>query len=93
MKKQVKIPIACAVIHNFIRMFQHDDRFMTQYFQDGIPVSEIDPQNAEQDVNQNHNPDRATNTATNTASPAQMRLIRDEMASSMWQSQRTNNNQ
>ncbi|EXC01799.1 hypothetical protein L484_021437 [Morus notabilis] len=37
---------------------------MTQYFQDGVLVSEIDPQNAEQDVNQNHNPDRATEGPT-----------------------------
>ncbi|XP_024023439.1 uncharacterized protein LOC112092203 [Morus notabilis] len=35
------------IINNYPMKKQHDDRFMTQYFQDGIPVSEIDPENAE----------------------------------------------
>ena len=92
MKKQARIPIACAVIHNFIRMYQHNDSFINQYLQDGVPVSEIDPLNVDDDVNQKHNPDRSTVPPTNTASRREMSLMRDEIARSLWQANGGNNN-
>ncbi|XP_024029783.1 uncharacterized protein LOC112094050 [Morus notabilis] len=58
-EKQIQIPVACAVLHNFIHMYNHNDELLNQYTRDGVPVVDIDPENADQDVNQNHNPDRA----------------------------------
>ena len=38
------IPVACAVIQNFIRINNPNDRFLLQYNLDGHIVREIDPQ-------------------------------------------------
>ncbi|XP_024017303.1 uncharacterized protein LOC112090374 [Morus notabilis] len=92
MQKQTRIPIACAVIHDFIRMYQHDDSFINQYLQDGVPVSEIDPLNTDEDVNQNHNPNRSMEGPRNTASRREMGLMRDKIARTTWQAHGGNNN-
>ena len=44
MEKQVIIPVACAVIHNFICINNPNDRLLRQYNLDGYTVREIDPQ-------------------------------------------------
>ncbi|XP_024022350.1 uncharacterized protein LOC112091876 [Morus notabilis] len=92
-KKQARIPIACTVIHNFICMYQHDDNFINQCLQDRVPVSEIDSLNVDEDVNQNHNPDRSMEGSRNTASQREMGPMRDEIARTMWQAHGGNNNQ
>ncbi|GMN23141.1 hypothetical protein TIFTF001_040408 [Ficus carica] len=38
MKKQVMIPVACAIVHNFIRMVQVRDPIFEEYLTDGVPV-------------------------------------------------------
>ncbi|XP_024030639.1 uncharacterized protein LOC112094304 [Morus notabilis] len=54
------IPFVCAILHNFIHMYNHNDDLLTQYMRDAVLVAEIDPLNTEHDVNQNHNPDRGS---------------------------------
>ncbi|XP_024023505.1 uncharacterized protein LOC112092215 [Morus notabilis] len=83
-EKQIQIPVACAVLHNFIHMYNHNDELLNQYTRDGVPVVDIDPENADQDVNQNHNPDRAMEQNHNSANRREMNILRDEMAASMW---------
>ncbi|XP_024021807.1 uncharacterized protein LOC112091744 [Morus notabilis] len=83
-EKQIQIPIACAVLHNFIHMYNNNDELLNQYTRDGVSVFEIDPENADQDVNQNHNHDRGTEQNQNSAHRRQMNILRDEMAASMW---------
>ena len=55
MTKQVMIPVACAIIHNFIHMYRNGDRLLDQYSQDGVPVADIDPPNVDEDINDNTN--------------------------------------
>ena len=43
MNKQVMIPVACAVIHNFIRLNNPNDRLMRRFNMDGHTVREVDP--------------------------------------------------
>ena len=50
LQKQVVIPIACAIVHNFILMIRERDELLARYNCDGVPVGEIDPNNAEVDV-------------------------------------------
>ena len=38
MEKQVMIPVACVVVHNFIRMVQVGDPFIEEYVTDYEPV-------------------------------------------------------
>ncbi|XP_024030534.1 uncharacterized protein LOC112094269 [Morus notabilis] len=83
-EKQVQIPIACVVLHNFIHMYNHNDDLLNQYTRNGVPAIEIDPENADQDVNQDHNPDWAMEQNHNSANRRQMNILRDEMATSMW---------
>lgn len=67
----MKIHIACAILHNRIHMYQYDGSFISQYFQDRVPVSEIDSANTEEDVNQNHNLNRQTEGGRNTTNRIQ----------------------
>ncbi|XP_024024743.1 protein ANTAGONIST OF LIKE HETEROCHROMATIN PROTEIN 1-like [Morus notabilis] len=81
---RIDIPLVCAILHNFIHMYNHKDDLLTQYMRDAVPVAEIDPLNTEQDVNQNHNPDRGTRQQQNRSNRRQMHVLRDEIADSMW---------
>ena len=45
LERQVQIPVACDVLHNFIHMNQQDDDLMTMYRRDAVPIDEIDPSN------------------------------------------------
>ena len=47
MTKQVKIPVASAILHNFIHIVNEGDSLLNQYYLDGVPVSEIDPTNSD----------------------------------------------
>lgn len=38
MEKQVTIPVACAIVHNFIRIVQVGDHFFEEYAADGVLV-------------------------------------------------------
>ena len=43
MEKQVMILVACAVIHNFIRINNPNDQLLRQYYLDGHIVRKADP--------------------------------------------------
>ncbi|GMN60593.1 hypothetical protein TIFTF001_029683 [Ficus carica] len=85
MDKQAMIPLACAVLHNFIRMVQVGDPLHEDYARDYMPVSENVDVNADDEVDdvvfgigpstgpQHHDTRRDA-----------MNMLRDMMADDMW---------
>ncbi|XP_024021189.1 uncharacterized protein LOC112091525 [Morus notabilis] len=89
MSKQVKIPVACAILHNFIHMVNEGDPLLNQYYRDGVPISEIDPTNSDEfdDVGNSNNDDNAPEGSTvtrATVSRTEMCQFRDRIANEMW---------
>ncbi|PON80913.1 hypothetical protein TorRG33x02_232460, partial [Trema orientale] len=91
-RKQRKIPIACYVIHNFIRLDSMNDSIFNQYDVDAVPLEDIEGnQNQkeglqESEINGN---DEAESSATpeinfSPAYIAQMENVRDNIAGHMW---------
>lgn len=86
--KQVKIPMACAILHNFIHMVNEGDSLLNQYYRDGVPVSEIDPINSDEfdDVDNSNNGDNGLEGPTvtgATVSRTEMSQFRDRIANKM----------
>ena len=46
-QKQAMIPIACAVLHSFIKVVSEADPLLDEYEDDAIPVEDINPKNVE----------------------------------------------
>ncbi|XP_024024876.1 uncharacterized protein LOC112092578 [Morus notabilis] len=80
-EKQVKVPVACAIIHNFIHMYRNGDTLLDQYSQDGVPVADIDPQNVEEDINDNNNHE---GQPLNNEPELEMNALRDARTHTMW---------
>ena len=81
MTKQVMIPVACAIIHNFIHMYRNGDRLLDQYSQDGVPVADIDPPNVDEDINDNTNHE---GQPLGSNAEVDMNVLRDARAHTMW---------
>ncbi|GMN61527.1 hypothetical protein TIFTF001_030611 [Ficus carica] len=85
MDKQAMIPVACAILHNFIRMVQVGDPLHEDYAGDCMPVSENVDVNADDEVD-----DVAFGTGPSTGPQHldtrrdAMNMLRDMMADDMW---------
>ena len=79
------IPVACAVLHNFIRIVQIGDPLDENYARDSMPVSE------NVDVNTDYVVDGVSARPGPSTEPQQhdtrmdgMNRLRDSMADNMW---------
>ena len=84
MNKQVMIPVACTVIHNFIRLNNPNDRLLRRFNMDGHTVNEVDPKARRvRDDGDDSVPNGlvAPNLAVGQDS---MTRVRDNMADQMW---------
>ena len=85
MDKQAMIPVACAVLHNFIRMVQVGDPLHEDYAGDCMPISENIDVNADDEVD-----DVAFGTGPSTGPQHHdtrmdaMNRVRDMIADDMW---------
>ena len=82
MDKQKMIPVACAVVHNFIRMVQIGDPFLEDYVADCVPVRGND------DVNVDYMLDEGVDDigpSTGTDQHGSMNQMREMMADAMWE--------
>ncbi|XP_024030749.1 putative nuclease HARBI1 [Morus notabilis] len=86
MKKQVKIPVACAILHNFIHIVSEGDPLLNQYYRDGVPVSEIDPNNTDEfdDDDYDGNVPEGPVVTGASVSHIEMSRFRDRLANEMW---------
>ncbi|XP_024019014.1 uncharacterized protein LOC112090909 [Morus notabilis] len=86
MDKQVKIPVACAILYNFIHMVNEGDPLLSQYDRDGVPVSEIDPNNEDEfdDDDDDDNVPEGPVVTAGTVSRTEMGRFRDRLANEMW---------
>ena len=86
MDKQKMIPVACAVVHNFIRMVQVGDPILEEYVADCVPVG------GNVDVNADyvfHDGIDGTGPSTgpqqHDPSREAMNQIRDHITDDMWE--------
>ena len=86
MDKQKKIPVACAILHNFIHMVNQGDPLLNQYHCDGVPVSEIDPNNDDEfdDYNNDGNVPEGPVVTAGSVGRTEMERFRDRLANEMW---------
>ena len=85
LEKQAMIPIACAVLHNFIKVVSEPDPLLDEYEGDAIPVEDIDPQNVESNDADNDASANLPRTTHRRLSRARMNQFRDQMAEQMWE--------
>lgn len=90
MDKQKMIPVACAVVHNFIRMVQIGDPFLEEYVADCVPVRGNDDVNADY-VLDNGVDDTGPSTGTEQhgSQTGGMNHMRERMADAMWERYQT----
>ncbi|GMN62618.1 hypothetical protein TIFTF001_031700 [Ficus carica] len=86
MDKQKMIPVACAVVHNFIRMVQVGDLFLKEYAADCVPVG------GNVDINEDyvfHDGIDGTGPSTgpqqHNSSREAINQMRDHIANDMWE--------
>ncbi|XP_024019791.1 uncharacterized protein LOC112091144 [Morus notabilis] len=86
MDKQEKILITCAILHNFIHMFNEGDPLLNQYYCDGVPVSEIDPNNDDEfdDDDTDSNVPEGPVVTRGSVNRIEMGRFRDHLANEMW---------
>ena len=86
MEKQVMIPVACAVIHNFIRMVQIGDPVLEEYGIDCVPVQVNDDVNEDYVLDDGVEDNRPnTATAQHGSSTGAMNQMREIIADAMWE--------
>ena len=80
------IPIACAVLHNFIYLVRENDELIRQYSVDGVPIAEIDPDNNEREINYSDIVDAMPDGPSERegVSRTEMGHFRDQLAEQMW---------
>ena len=85
MKKQKMIPVACAILHNFIRMVQAGDPLLEEH------AADCEPMRGLVDVNANYEVDDGIDGTGPSAGPLQhesrrgaMNQLRDMMAEDIW---------
>ena len=83
--KQAMIPIACAVIHNFIKLCTEEDPLLQQYEGDAVPVADIDPKNADRNDGNDDEAENLSESSRSRVSRPQMKEFRDQMAVQMWE--------
>ncbi|GMN44995.1 hypothetical protein TIFTF001_014189 [Ficus carica] len=84
MKKQVMIPVACAIVHNFIRIVQVGDPFLEQYAADCVPVRGIVDVNADDGFDDGiDGTGPSTGTQPHDSRRGAMNQLRDMMADDM----------
>ena len=85
MRKQKMIPVACAILHNFIRMVQAGDPLMEEYGTDGVPVRGLVDVTAEDEVDDGmEGTGPSTGPLQHHSSRGAMNTLRDMMAKDMW---------
>lgn len=89
-QKQVKIVVACGILHNFIIMVRQDDPLIRSYDQDGMPVAVIRRANdgplSDDETDDNADDDGDENFPDGPLlERGQETATRDGMAASMWQ--------
>ncbi|GMN46058.1 hypothetical protein TIFTF001_015247 [Ficus carica] len=85
MEKQVMIPVACAVVHNFIRMVQVGNPFLEEYAADCVPVRGIVDVNADDVFDDGiDGTGPSTGTQRHDSRRGAMNQLRDMMADDMW---------
>ena len=85
MRKQKMIPVACAILHNFIRMVQAGDPLMEEYGTDGVPVRGLDDVTADDFVDDGmEEAGPSTGARQHNSSRNAMNTLRDMMAADMW---------
>ncbi|GMN58658.1 hypothetical protein TIFTF001_027765 [Ficus carica] len=85
MEKQVMISVACATVHNFIRIVQVGDPILEEYAADGVPVGEHVDVNADYvlaDGVDDTGP--STRRQQDTSRKGTMNQLRDVLADDMW---------
>ncbi|GMN45017.1 hypothetical protein TIFTF001_014217 [Ficus carica] len=85
MDKQVMIPVACAILHNFIRMVQVGDPFLEEYAVDCVPVGGYVDVNADYVLADGVDiTGPSTGTQQHASTMGVMNQMRDMMADDMW---------
>ena len=74
-RKQRRIPIACCVLHNFIRMHTTTNRMFNEYSIEDLIVLDEESTEARQEV---------SNIDMSQANVSQMEIIRDDIVGAMW---------
>ena len=80
------IPIACAVLHNFIYLVRENDELIRQYSVDGVPIAEIYPDNNEREIDYSNIVDAMPNGSLmrGGVSRTEMGHFRDQLAEQIW---------
>ena len=80
------IPVACAVVHNFIRMVQDADPFLEEYAADCVTVSGTVDVNADYVLNDgNDGAGPSTGPQQHDSSREAISHMRDDIADYMWE--------
>ena len=85
MDKQVMIPVACAIVHNFIRMVQVGDPILEAYAIDGEPVSghiDVNVDYVLGDGEDDAGP--SIGSQQNASERGSMNQLRDVLSDAMW---------
>ncbi|XP_057450806.1 protein ANTAGONIST OF LIKE HETEROCHROMATIN PROTEIN 1-like isoform X1 [Lotus japonicus] len=77
LKRQKYIPLACCVLHNFIKMEMQDDPLFTQYADENVQLED-------EAANGNNNTEEHVPPQVTTASFRQMATFRDRLAQRLW---------
>ncbi|GMN58744.1 hypothetical protein TIFTF001_027830 [Ficus carica] len=86
MEKQVMIPVACAVVHNFIRIVQIGDPFLEEYVADCVPIRENVDVNADYVLDDGvDDTGPSPGTQHHGSSTDAMNQMRERIADAMWE--------
>ena len=90
LQKQVMIPVACAVLHNFIRRSREPDELYQQFDQDGVPINIIDPSLTTEYIPRTSSTENADNHEVSvdnrSRTTADLNAFRDQLTWQMWHS-------
>ncbi|GMN45094.1 hypothetical protein TIFTF001_014284 [Ficus carica] len=85
MDKQVMILVACAIVHNFIRMVQVGDPILEEYATDGVPVGGHIDVNADYVLGDGvDDTGRSIESQQDASGRGAMNQLRDLLADDMW---------
>ena len=83
LQKQVMIPVACAVLHNFIRRSRESDELYQQFDQDRVPINIIDPSFPTEDIPRTSTTENADNhevsVGNRSRTTADLNAFRDQL--------------
>ncbi|PON84628.1 hypothetical protein TorRG33x02_195670 [Trema orientale] len=90
LEKQVKIALACFVVHNFITMYNIGDPLLNKYNVDGATVAEIEGRDPDPSTDDVDGLEVSIKDNANVVQPRfrdqfDMGAFRDRLAISMWE--------